>query len=182
MDKKFFFQIFGLVIVILSATALTFNPQLIPNLGSVSTTNRPAVSATSNNVLELSDSSNQQVKGQLRIELADTKEKRSLGLGGRASLPADAGMLFIMEQRNKPTFWMKGMLIPLDFIWIDGERVVDIQQNIQPPAAGQSDQSLQLFSPIASVDKMLEVNAGFVARTGVKVGDLIKVFQIVRAE
>lgn len=179
MDKKFFFQILGLVIVILSATALTFNPDIIPNLGSLNQATRPTASVSLNNVLEITDPATGQVKAQVKIEIADTKEKRSLGLGGRATLSADAGMLFVMEQRNKPTFWMKGMQIPLDFIWIDGDRVVDIQQNIQPPSAGQSDQSLQLFSPIADIDKMLEVNAGYALRAGIKVGDVIKVFQIV---
>jgi uncharacterized membrane protein (UPF0127 family) len=86
-------------------------------------------------------------------------------------------MFFIMEQRAKPTFWMKGMLIPLDFIWIDGSQVVDILQNVQPPVSGQSDASLQLYSPTVEIDRVLEVNAGFVALHGIKIGDKIQISQ-----
>lgn len=173
MDKKFFFQIIGLVVVILAATALTFNPDIIPNFGGLNKSTTPPAASTS--VIQIVDSSTQQVKAQVKVEVADTKEKRGLGLGGRSFLAADSGMLFIMEQRSKPTFWMKGMLIPLDFMWIDGNQIVDILQNVQPPVAGQADTSLQLYSPIVNIDRVLEVNAGFVAARGIKVGDIIRV-------
>lgn len=173
MDKKFFFQILGLVVVILSATALTFNPDLIPNLGSGKNFAQPSIAPSS--VLQIIDPATQQVKAQVVIEVADTKDKRSLGLGGRSSLGQENGMLFIMEQKSKPTFWMKGMLIPLDFVWIDGNTVVDILQGVQPPVSGQADSSLQLYSPTASVDRVLEVNSGYVAARGIKIGDLIKI-------
>jgi uncharacterized membrane protein (UPF0127 family) len=39
---------------------------------------------------------------------------------------------------------------------------------------GQSDTSLQLYSPIVNTDRVLEVNAGYVAAHGIKVGDIIK--------
>src|ERR1044071_5405536 len=119
MDKKFFFQIFGLLIVIFGALILTYNPNFIPPLGNFGRTNTVPLSSTGQNVVQIVSVSNQ-VKAQVLVEIADTDQKRSLGLGGRASLAPDAGMLFIMPQRKKPTFWMKGMLIPLDFIWIDG--------------------------------------------------------------
>lgn len=167
----------GLIIVILGATALTFNPQIIPNLGSLNPATRTTTN-TSVSLIQIIDPTTQQVKAQVSTEIADTKDKRSLGLGGRSSLPADAGMLFIMEQKAKPTFWMKGMLIPLDFMWIDGNTVVDILQNVQPPVAGQSDSSLQLYSPITSIDRVLEVNAGYVATHNIKVGDVIRVVPI----
>lgn len=175
MDKKFFFQILGLVIVILTATALTFNPQLIPNLGSGKNFTKP--STATNGVLQIVDPTTMQVKAQIAVEVADTKESRSLGLGGRSSLGAESGMLFVMEQRAKPTFWMKGMLIPLDFIWIDGVNIVDILQNVQPPVVGQADSSLQLYSPITIVDRVLEVNSGYVAAHGIKNGDQIRLVQ-----
>lgn len=176
MDKKFFFQIVGLLIVIFGGTILAFNQDLIPNLGNKNTFPSPAGNVQ--NVVQIVDASTQQVKSQVRVDIADTKEKRSLGLGGRASLPGDSGMLFIMEQKSKPTFWMKGMLIPLDFLWIDGDKIADIIQNVQPPVAGQSDQTLQLYSPSVPVDKVLEVNAGFVTHFGIQIGDRIRVTQV----
>lgn len=177
MDKKFLFQVMGLVILILGATALTFNQNLIPQLGNNKNV-VPSPAANSVNVLQILDGSTQQVKTQVRLEIADTQEKRALGLGNRPSLAGDSGMLFILEKRTKPTFWMKGMLIPLDFLWIDNNKVVDILQNIQPPVQGQTDDTLQLYSPKTEVDKVFEANAGFVAHFGIKVGDTIKVTQM----
>lgn len=174
MDKKFFFQIVGLLIIIFGGTILAFNQDLIPALGNKNAFPSPA--GNIQNVVQIVDTSGQ-VKSQIRVDIADTKEKRSLGLGGRASLPGDYGMLFILEQKNKPTFWMKGMLIPLDFMWIDGDKIADIIQNVQPPVPGQTDETLQFYSSLVPVDKVLEVNAGFVAHFGIQVGDKIRVVQ-----
>jgi uncharacterized membrane protein (UPF0127 family) len=172
MDKKFFFQILGLVIVILTATALTFNPQLIPNLGSGKNFTKPQTAT--NSVLQIVDPTTLQVKAQIAVEVADTKESRSLGLGGRSSLGAESGMLFVMEQRAKPTFWMKGMLIPLDFIWILDNKVVDILENVPPPEEAQADETLPRYSPVSVVNRVLEVNSGFVSKHSIKIGDIIQ--------
>lgn len=110
----------------------------------------------------------------LKVELADTQLKRSKGLGGRPSLASDEGMLFIFQAEDKYPFWMKGLKFPLDFIWIKGSEVVDILPNVAPPAVGVPDQSLTIYQPKVTVDKVLEVNAGVVQRLNIKVGDTIK--------
>ena len=178
MDKKFFFQTLGLIILILGATALTFNPQLIPNLGSKATTAKPSATTTGQTYAQVLDASSNQVKANVLVEIANTKQTRALGLGNRASLPSDNGMLFIMEQRAKPTFWMKNMLIPLDMIWIDGDKIADIIANIPPPIQGQADPTLPVYSPTKDVDKVLEVNAGYVAAHGIQIGDQIKLVTV----
>ncbi|MCR4263242.1 MAG: DUF192 domain-containing protein, partial [Candidatus Roizmanbacteria bacterium] len=56
---------------------------------------------------------------KLFVEIADTPEKKSKGLGGRTFLADDYGMLFPSEnQPYLPVFWMKGMEVPIDIIWI----------------------------------------------------------------
>lgn len=115
-----------------------------------------------------------QISGsKLNIEIADTQEKRTKGLGGRESLASDSGMLFIFPEPSKYSFWMKGLSFPLDFIWIRGEKVVSILQNVPPPAPGQLDPSLPIYQPNVEVDKVLEVNAGVIARLNIKVGDTL---------
>ncbi|MFN3487243.1 MAG: nucleotide-binding domain containing protein, partial [Planctomycetota bacterium] len=60
-------------------------------------------------------------------EVARTAEERAQGLSGRDSLAEDAGMLFVLEREHVPSFWMKGMRFPLDFVWVSAEgRVVDL--------------------------------------------------------
>lgn len=116
-----------------------------------------------------------QINGvNLNVEIADTQDKRAKGLGGRASLASDSGMLFVFTEPSKYSFWMKGLSFPLDFIWIRGDKVVSILQNVSPPVPGQQDSSLPLFQPSVEVDKVLEVNAGVIARLDIKVGDTLK--------
>lgn len=116
-----------------------------------------------------------QINGvNLNVEVADTQDKRAKGLGGRASLASDSGMLFVFSGPSKYSFWMKGLSFPLDFVWIKGDKVVSVLQNVPPPAAGQQDSSLPIYQPNVEVDKVLEVNAGVIQRLDIKVGDILK--------
>jgi hypothetical protein len=53
------------------------------------------------------------------VELADTDEKRTLGLMFRDSMPDDQGMLFIFPGETRRSFWMKNTRIPLDIFYFD---------------------------------------------------------------
>lgn len=112
---------------------------------------------------------------KFKAEVADTQAKRNKGLGGKQSLASDEGMLFVFSTPDKYPFWMKGLSFPLDFIWIRGDKVVDLLPNIQPPAAGQSDASLPIYQPKEDADKVLEVNAGTIQKLNIQVGDTIKI-------
>lgn len=111
---------------------------------------------------------------KLKVEIADTQEKRSRGLGGRESLASDSGMLFIFPKPDKYPFWMKGLKFPLDFIYIREDKVIDLLPNIQPPSGGATDESLPIYLPREEVDKVLEVGGGTIEKFGIKVGDSIK--------
>lgn len=115
-----------------------------------------------------------QINGsKLNVEIADTQSKRNKGLGGRNSLASDSGMLFVFPDLSKHSFWMKGLSFPLDFVWIRGDKVVSILQNVPPPLPGQADSSLPVYQPSTEVDKVLEVNAGVIERLNIKVGDVL---------
>ena len=106
--------------------------------------------------------------GQLfSIEIADTPAKRIRGLSGRSSLPENRGMLFIFEIPGQYGFWMKGMFIPIDIIWIRGNRIIGLEKNILPSS------NLNYYSP-EPVDKVLEINAGLSDKLGLKAGDEIE--------
>lgn len=112
---------------------------------------------------------------KLKVEIADTQEKRSKGLGGRQSLASEEGMLFIFPDTQKRPFWMKGLSFPLDFIWIRENKVVDLLHRVQPPTPGQSDASLPIYQSKEEVDKVLEVPAGTIQGLDIKVGDTVKI-------
>ena len=99
----------------------------------------------------------------VQVEVVSTPEKLYLGLGGRRHLPWGTGMLFILPQREIQTFCMRGMLIPIDIIWIDQNRIIGFHENLQPQDPGS-------FSSPGPANLVLEVPAGFVAATGLRRG------------
>lgn len=104
------------------------------------------------------------------VEVAQTDDERALGLSGRSSLGRNSGMLFIYETDSVPGFWMRGMLFPLDIIWIDGqETVVGVSSDL-PPAPGGSQPPL--YYPPGPIRYVLEVNAGLAEELGIRAGSL----------
>jgi uncharacterized membrane protein (UPF0127 family) len=108
----------------------------------------------------------------LTIEIAQTPDERSKGLSNRDSLPENHGMLFDFETSGRHGFWMKDTRFPLDFIWIMDGKVIEITPNVQPQL-GVPDQQLITYLPDQPVDMVLEVNAGWVAKNGIKIGDSV---------
>ncbi len=107
----------------------------------------------------------------LRVEVCNTPEERSKGLGNRERLDKDHGMLFVHDTPDIHSYWMKGMRFPLDFVWIEGGTVKDLHENVPPPRS-PSDR-LVMISPAVPVRYVLEVNAGWISRHGVKRGDVV---------
>jgi uncharacterized membrane protein (UPF0127 family) len=108
-------------------------------------------------------------------EIARTPSERAGGLSDREELPAGSGMLFVFETGQTPTLWMKGMRFPLDIVWIGEECiVVDAHVDVPVPLPGTADAELSLYRPAAPAAYALELNAGEVARSGVRVGDDVR--------
>jgi len=107
---------------------------------------------------------------EILVEIAQTPKERAKGLSGRQNLPQNRGMLFIFERPDRYSFWMKETLIPLDFLWIAHNKIVEATQNVQP----QNFQPSKTLTPAQAADKVLELNAGTIERLNIKVGDMIK--------
>ncbi|MBI4035210.1 MAG: DUF192 domain-containing protein [Candidatus Chisholmbacteria bacterium] len=103
----------------------------------------------------------------VKIEVADTPEEREKGLSGRESLGEDQGMLFVFEQPGEYGFWMKGMNFGLDFVWIKDSKVTDVTENVSV----SSEEMPPVYQPQQPVEAMLEVNAGWVKRHQIEIGD-----------
>lgn len=110
------------------------------------------------------------------VEIAKNSQERAKGLSGRASLDAGSGMLFIFEEKSETTtFWMKGMSIPLDIIWIQDAKIIRIDKNVPAPNPETPDNKLKTYSAGRSVDYVLEVNAGFSDSNSIKIGDNVSI-------
>ena len=109
------------------------------------------------------------------VEVADTRLLRSRGLTGRPYLGEREGMLFIPDGADAGNFWMKGMLFPLDFIWIGSNcRVADITVNAPVLYPGTPDDEIRRYNSYPPAAYTLEVNAGEVDRFGIRVGDKVQ--------
>ncbi|MSQ26280.1 MAG: DUF192 domain-containing protein [Dehalococcoidia bacterium] len=110
-----------------------------------------------------------------RLEVARTVDEQRVGLSGRDALAQDAGMLFPQARDLVPSFWMRGMRISLDFIWItSGCTVAEVTANVPPPAPGTSDSNLPIYSPGSAMRYVLELNAGVAARVGIAPGAAVR--------
>jgi uncharacterized membrane protein (UPF0127 family) len=91
------------------------------------------------------------------------------GLMYRLSLPEEAGMLFDLRSRSDHTFWMHNTCIPLDMLFIDADGlIVGIVEN----APTLNDAARSVGCPSRWV---LEVNAGWSRRHGVRAGQRVSV-------
>jgi uncharacterized membrane protein (UPF0127 family) len=102
----------------------------------------------------------------LRVWLAKTDAQRTEGLMfvTDADIADDQGMLFIFDEEQYLSFWMRNTYISLDiaFARSDGE-IVKIHQ--MPPL------TLESFPSIEPARFALEVKAGTFARLGIQEGD-----------
>jgi uncharacterized membrane protein (UPF0127 family) len=106
----------------------------------------------------------------IQAEIVSSFAARELGLMFRESLADDRGMLFIFEEEGSHGFWMKNMRFPLDIIWLNSnKKIVDIKENIFPCG-----QSCEILTPKTKAKYVLEVNAGFVQRNKIKIGELVR--------
>ena len=110
-------------------------------------------------------------QAKLKVEVRATEAERELGLSYRPSLGENEGMVFKFPTAAQYGFWMKGMKFDLDMIWIREGQVVDISSGV--PAPKNDSAPLPVVRPSAPADMVLEVNAGWSERHGVKVGDLV---------
>lgn len=111
---------------------------------------------------------------KIPVEVADTASKRQIGLGATDKLKTGQGMLFIFSRKDvTEAFWMKNMKFDIDIIWINDGKVAQIDQFVPAPEPDASDSNLPLYRPFQAVDYVLEVNAGFVKKSGIAVGDTV---------
>jgi len=104
----------------------------------------------------------------VRAEVADNLVKQMLGLMGRSSLAEGDGMLFPLDQEGYPKFWMVGMTMPIDVIYLGSDNtVVDVKSDVQPFSLSNMDTT---FVPARKAMYVLEVSAGFVKKHAIKVG------------
>lgn len=105
----------------------------------------------------------------LYVEISQTDIETRKGLSNREKLEQDHGMLFVFDNKKVRTFWMKDMKFPLDMIWIEDNKIVDISKNVQLT----ENNSITRKKSCCPVNLVLEVNAGYCDQHDIKAGDEI---------
>ena len=103
---------------------------------------------------------------RIQAELADTPEKRQIGLMNRTSMPMNSGMLFVFEEKAGHCFWMFNTKIPLAIAFIaDDGKIV----NIEEMQAGTTNN----HCPKAAVRYALEMNKQWFSERVISPGSVI---------
>lgn len=109
-------------------------------------------------------------RGQLDVEIAETRSERSQGLMGRESLPEGTGMLFVYGGADVRAFWMKNTLVPLDIIFVDSDRrVVNVKH--ASPEPDTPDHELTRYTSDGPAQYVVEAERGYANETGISPGD-----------
>jgi len=102
------------------------------------------------------------------VEVVSKQEDMERGLMYRTKLDQDHGMLFKFAVDDVWRFWMKNMHFDLDLLWIGNDgRIVFIGQYIPACPADPC----PIYTPDKEARYVLEINSGYVAAHGWKLGD-----------
>ena len=102
-------------------------------------------------------------KARAQAEIATTPHSREHGLMRRTRLCADCGMVFVYEQANRLSFWMKDTPLPLSIAFInDNGRILNIAE-MQAATTDRHDS-------MGVARYALEMNSGWFARQNIVPG------------
>lgn len=99
----------------------------------------------------------------IKAEVARTAQQHQIGLMHRQSMGLNEGMLFIFEKPAQQCFWMKNTLIPLAIAFVADDGTVVNVDEMQP-------QTLESHCSSKPVRHVLEMNAGWFTKRGIKAG------------
>lgn len=102
----------------------------------------------------------------IRVEVAETSSERERGLMERDFLPEDTGMLFVFQEEQPLTFWMKNTIIPLDVLFFRDDGSFVSAASMVPCESA----TCPLYASAEPAMFALEVPAGFLDQHAVDDG------------
>ncbi len=105
---------------------------------------------------------------EFKIEVATTPEQQARGLMFRRHMEENAGMLFLFQNEQDISFWMKNTYISLDMLFIDRTgKIVDIAKSTVPMSTAQ----IRSKEPAIAV---LEILGGLSNELTIETGDRVR--------
>lgn len=106
----------------------------------------------------------------VQASIADSLPERIKGLSDTPYLPDGIVKLFAFGAEGEHSIWMKDMNYSIDIIWVaKAGQIVHIKQNVAPETYPES------FASPKRAWYVIETPAGFVSKSGIKVGDKVVV-------
>lgn len=103
----------------------------------------------------------------IRAQVAQTDEQRTVGLMHRPQMPTNEGMLFVFPVASQQCFWMKNTLLPLSAAFIADDGTIVNIEDMKP----QTENPHCSTKPVRFV---LEMNKGWFAARSLGPGSRIK--------
>jgi uncharacterized membrane protein (UPF0127 family) len=99
------------------------------------------------------------------VAVSRTTAELRKGLSGSDPLLSGQGMLFVFPEDGRYGIWMKDMNYPIDVLWLSSDKkVVHIREGFLPSSFPEVEH------PSSSARYVLELSAGSVRRSGIKIG------------
>lgn len=105
----------------------------------------------------------------IAVEIASSEAQHYQGLSNRADLCLDCGMLFVFPDYQIRKFVMRNMNFPLDIIFINDGKIINIEKNLAPEGINPN----KIYQSVLTADKVLEVNGNYCDTNNIKIGDNI---------
>ena len=103
---------------------------------------------------------------QFKVKIRNTPKEIERGMMYKTFDNSFNGMLFVMNSKEH-SFWMKNCIIPLDIIFINGDKITKIHHNC-PPC---EDEDCKHY--YGQGNYALELKGGTCKKLGIKTGDIV---------
>lgn len=107
------------------------------------------------------------------VLVARTTSQQIEGWSNKDNMGGYNGMIFRYPPGIFPAMVMRKMRFPLDILWVDNGKIVDMAKNL-PPDNAQREEDLFQYRPRMPATLVIEMPAGFVDKYSVKIGDSVK--------
>lgn len=106
---------------------------------------------------------------KLVLEIADTPDKRSLGLSNREGLAQGHGMLFLFDEAKLHGFWMKDMRFSIDIAWLNDKFCIVYLVRKASPSSYPT-----IYAPSTPARYVIETPAGYFASHNLSKGSCVE--------
>ncbi|MCF6227762.1 MAG: DUF192 domain-containing protein [Planctomycetes bacterium] len=115
--------------------------------------------------------SKQNLKGIARVEMARTEAEQARGLMGRTSLRKDHGMIFLYDEAQEMSYWMKNCKMNLSIAFVNEQGVIiKIHNSMKKPAQGTPDGALERYKSETIVKYAIEMEENWYKDHGIEEG------------